>query len=404
MLGTRLAQGHRETAAEETLQTIVDVVGVSDADDGVVAILRRACELLGAERASLLRVLDGEVIEEAVYDRREGVRVRGWRDRLDRQEPLLEALSKGTAVVEAGRADGGVPGGSWSRPGSQSVILALGEQGSGSGFMVATRPVGPPPRDKAQNAVRALGDAALHALAGSRRYARARAASETMAGFLHLVVHDLRAPLTVLSGYFDLLRDGTFGAAPAAWDRPMELITSKLAETHRLIDDLLLAARLEAGELPSADMQIDLNDVIHRAAERAEPRAQLAGGHVEALPATAPVLVRADRFHVDRIVDNLVNNAIVYGGHSPAVRLSVDSSQPSPALRVQDSGIGISSDLHERIFDRFFRVNHDVPGTGFGLHVARSLAESCGGSLGIERSAPSEGSTFRLELPGAAAG
>jgi signal transduction histidine kinase len=112
-------------------------------------------------------------------------------------------------------------------------------------------------------------------------------------------------------------------------------------------------------------------------------------------------MARGDVFHVDRIVDNLINNALNYGGATPWVRLSVDPGDP-PAIRVEDHGVGISATLHQRIFDRFFRVDNNVPGTGFGLHVGRVLAEACGGSLSIERSAPGEGSVFRLELPSAA--
>jgi len=114
------------------------------------------------------------------------------------------------------------------------------------------------------------------------------------------------------------------------------------------------------------------------------------------------VNVVADRFQVDRIVDNLINNAISYGGPSPWVRLSVDPADP-PAIRVEDHGVGISAELHSRIFDRFFRIDTRVPGTGFGLHVGRVLAAACGGSLRLERSVPGEGSLFRLELPAAVA-
>jgi signal transduction histidine kinase len=226
--------------------------------------------------------------------------------------------------------------------------------------------------------------------------------SEAMMSFLNLVVHDLRAPLTVLSGYVELLRDGTFGEGPEAWRKPMEMIAAKLHETHRLVDDILTAARLESGASPLSLETLDLNEVIERAAGRSEGRAALAGARVETARHEHSVSVVADRFHVDRIIDNLINNAISYGGPSPWVGLSVDPAEP-PAIRVEDHGVGISAELHSRIFDRFFRIDNRVPGTGFGLHVARVLAEACGGSLRLERSVPGEGSLFRLELPAAVA-
>jgi signal transduction histidine kinase len=245
--------------------------------------------------------------------------------------------------------------------------------------------------------------ASLVALAlRSSRHTDTLVASEAMLSCLNLVVHDLRAPLTVLSGYVDLLRDGTFGEGPQAWDKPLEMIAAKISETHRLVDDILLAARLESGAVPVSVETLDLNDVIARAATRSEARAGLAGASIESVQNQRIVAVSADRFQVDRIVDNLINNAINYGGPSPWIRLSVDDAQP-PAVRVEDHGVGISSELHSRIFDRFFRIEDRVPGTGFGLHVGRVLAQACGGSLRVERSVPGEGSVFRLELPAAVA-
>jgi signal transduction histidine kinase len=236
----------------------------------------------------------------------------------------------------------------------------------------------------------------------SRLHSDSSVATEAMMSFLNLVVHDLRAPLTVLSGYVDLLRDGTFGDGPDAWRKPLEMIAAKLHETHRLVDDILLAARLESGVVPVSPETLDLNEVISRAAARSEARAGLAGARVEAMAHAGPVLAVADRFQVDRVVDNLINNAINYGGPTPWVGLSVDATEP-PAIRVEDHGVGVSPELHGRIFERFFRIDDRVPGTGFGLHVGRVLAEACGGALRLERSVLGEGSIFRLELPAASA-
>jgi signal transduction histidine kinase len=154
--------------------------------------------------------------------------------------------------------------------------------------------------------------------------------------------------------------------------------------------------------VPTTTAVLDLNDVIRRAGVRSQARAELAGATVETIPSATPVATCADTFHVDRILDNLINNAISYGGAAPWIRLSIDPSDP-PAVRVEDHGIGISAELHERIFDRFFRLESRVPGTGFGLHVGRVLAQACGGSLDVERSAPGQGSVFRLQLPSAVA-
>jgi signal transduction histidine kinase len=311
-------------------------------------------------------------------------------DQIHRVEPSASALGKALEVAESAQLVG--------------APLRIGEDdGAGSTSVGALLLVRDGPAPLADDECAFITDyASLVALAlQSSQHNGTHVAAEAMLSFLNLVVHDLRAPLTVLSGYVDLLRAGTFGDGPQAWEKPLEMIAGKLGETHRLVDDILLAARLESGAVPMRMETLDLNEVIARAAGRSEARVELARARIETVANPRPVVVSADRFQVDRVIDNLINNAINYGGLSPWIRLSVDDSLP-PAIRVEDGGVGISPELHSRIFDRFFRVDNRVPGTGFGLHVGRTLAEACGGSLRVERSVPGEGSVFRLELPAAA--
>ena len=384
---------------------LLDAVGSLDARSIIPSLLRRACEGVQADRATLLRVDGDDVIVEAVHDVDDRATLLNWRGPVRDQPLLVEAMRSAAVVVGGPVPSERLPAELSDALGdvrhSLVIPVCLAEQPEGF-LMVFRRHPRPFIHDDAAT-LQLLGNVALLALRNSRLYADAQAASQAMASFLSLIAHDLRAPLTVLGGYVDLLRDGTFGEAPQAWQKPMTTIMAKLHETQRLVDDIMLAARLDSGVIPCSPEVLDLNDVVVRAAARCEARALLSGARVETAPSPAPVAVIADRFHVDRIVDNLVNNAINYGGPSPWIRLSIDGSEP-PAVRVEDHGVGISPELHSRIFDRFFRVESQVPGTGFGLHVGRVLAESCGGSLGVERSVPGEGSVFRLQLPQAAAG
>ncbi|MEO8899386.1 MAG: ATP-binding protein [Candidatus Dormibacter sp.] len=384
------------------VDAVVDLAGSLDAHKKIPRVLQQVCAAVDGNRATLLRVEGDDVLVEGVHDVDSETILPDWRGRLDNHEMLLASLQSVDVVVGANvayehfppelkNAFAGV---------KHTIVLPLRSGDSVAGFLMVFRRHPRPFIHDDADTLEQLGRVALLALRNQRLYADAQAASEAMSSFLNLVVHDLRAPLTVLSGYVDLLREGTYGAPPAGWARPMELITAKLHELHRLVDDILLAARLESGAVPTTTAVLDLNDVVGRAAVRSQARAELAGATVETAPSPTPVAARADSFHVDRIVDNLINNAISYGGPAPWIRISVDPSQP-PAVRVEDHGVGISAELHERIFDRFFRLENRVPGTGFGLHVARVLAQACGGSLNVERSVPGEGSVFRLELPSA---
>lgn len=382
------------------VDVVVDLASSLDARKNIPRVLEQLCAAVDGNRATLLRLDGDEVVVEGVHDVDGETIVPDWRGRVDGNEMLLAARKSADVVVGGNVAVEQLPAELRGAVAGvkHTIILPLRSNDGVAGFLVVVRRHPRPFIHADVGALQQLGSVALLALRNSRLYADAQAASEAMSSFLNLVVHDLRAPLTVLSGYVDLLSQGTYGPPPAGWARPMELITAKLHELHRLVDDILLAARLESGAVPTTTELLDLNDVIQRAAVRSQARAELAGATVEAAPSPTIVAARADSFHVDRIVDNLINNAISYGGATPWIRISVDSSGP-PAVRVEDHGVGISAELHERIFDRFFRIETGVPGTGFGLHVGRVLAQACGGSLNVERSVPGQGSVFRLELP-----
>ena len=119
-----------------------------------------------------------------------------------------------------------------------------------------------------------------------------------------------------------------------------------------------------------------------------------------------PVYVNADREQLARIIDNLINNALTYTLGQPWVRLTV-SLDGGPGLILEDHGVGIAKDKHEKIFERFFRIDDPglgpQPGTGLGLFISRELSERHGGSLTLERSEVGKGSTFVLRLPAATA-
>jgi signal transduction histidine kinase len=381
----------------------VEVAGSLDARQIVDSVLSRACATSGASRASLLRIRGDDVVTEGVHDADGFPAALEWRHPLADQPLLARAAATGQPVLGGNLDLDGLP------PGlppafadvRQTMVLPLHLGDSVQGLLVVFRRQARPFIHDDATTLQLLGNLALLALRNSQVYEDARAASGAMASFLSLIAHDLRAPLTVLGGYLDLLLDGTFGDPPPSWEKPLRTINAKLSETQRLVDDIMLASRLENGVVPCTTTTLDLNEVVKGAAERVEGRAALAGATVETSPSQAPVRVRADAFHVDRVVDNLVNNAINYGGGSPWIRLAVDASGGPPAITVEDHGIGIAPELHGRIFERFFRVENHVPGTGFGLHVGRLLAEACGGSLRLQRSVPGAGSTFRLELPAA---
>jgi signal transduction histidine kinase len=236
----------------------------------------------------------------------------------------------------------------------------------------------------------------------SELYATAQESSRSKSEFLNMAAHELRTPLSVVSGYLALLAEGSLGEPPAGWKMPLDMLNSKTSELNRIVDDLLLASRMDVNSLPDRVSQFDLQLAVRGALARAEPRVQLLDAALTIDGDDTPILVQADPDHVGRILDNLINNALTYCVTTPRVTVTV-SNPEQPAIAVSDNGIGIPADKRELVFERFVRLDDQqigpVPGTGLGLYISRELARRHGGSLVLEESVLGKGSRFLLRLP-----
>ena len=237
----------------------------------------------------------------------------------------------------------------------------------------------------------------------ARLYAGARAASEAKTQFLHVAAHELRTPISVVTGYLAMLGDGSLGAAPDRWRRPLEILGGKARELNGIVTDLLEASRIEANALPLNSQLLDLRTIVEAAGERASPRANLMGGEIALKLSEEPVMVEADPQQLGRVLDNLLNNGLTYTQRKPRVVIDVSSETGQAVVRVSDNGAGIPEDERERIFERFHRTNDPAfrmaAGTGLGLFIARELANRHGGSLVVESSRLEKGSVFALAIP-----
>jgi len=237
----------------------------------------------------------------------------------------------------------------------------------------------------------------------SRLYTSAQLASEAKTRFLHMAAHELRTPITVLTGYLAMLSDGTLGAVPDGWRKSLEILVGKTRELNRIVADLLEASRIEANALPRNLSRIDLRGAVEDAKERALPRAGLLGAEIAAGMPADPLPVEADASQLGRIFDNLINNGLTYCMRAPRLSIDVSVEGDRTVVRVADNGVGIPEGERERVFERFHRTNEpafrNVPGTGLGLYISRQLAEAHGGSLVVESSTPGRGTVFALALP-----
>ena len=236
----------------------------------------------------------------------------------------------------------------------------------------------------------------------SRLYTAARMSNEAKSEFLRTAAHELRSPLSVLGGYLSLLSGGDLGNPPPKWVGPLEILTAKTWELNRIMDDLLEVSRLDGAVIPGRE-KLDLRRVVEAAVERARPRAGLGGGQVSMKFPDERVEVVADASQLGHLIDNLLNNALIYATRPARIVVRLSLEGPCAKIRVDDNGIGIPEGMREAVFEPFRRGQQpgfeNVPGTGLGLYISRELAIAHGGTLALQKSVVDEGSTFTLTLP-----
>lgn len=228
--------------------------------------------------------------------------------------------------------------------------------------------------------------------------------------FMAVAAHDLRAPLGLVRGTLEMLRDGRL-SGEARRETAMAQAESETGRMLTLVDDYLGAYAAESGALRVDRQRLDLGATAKAVAERHSP---LAAKKQQAISVDAPVgrvWVWADTGLLGQVADNFVSNALKFSAPETTVRLELLEAEGAGVARlaVVDEGPGISAEAQPRLFQKFGRLGHCTTGgessTGLGLAVAKRLAEAMSGRVGCESpvNADGTGAMFWVELPVAGA-
>ncbi len=233
-------------------------------------------------------------------------------------------------------------------------------------------------------------DMMLHSLDEARSETEATLARQRE--FVADASHELRTPLTSVLANLELLEETLHGEAR---DTAASALRSS-RRMRRLVADLLLLARADAGRV-APHRAVDLSDVVTDAASELEP---VAGDHEISVAAPRGLEIQGARDELHRLVLNLMENALRHTDPGTAVEASVERVNGEVVLAVEDDGPGIAPELHEKVFERFFRGEGDRSGSsGLGLSIVRAVADSHQGRVTLEPPLDGRGARFVVRFP-----
>lgn len=256
-----------------------------------------------------------------------------------------------------------------------------------------------------------LSDSAAIAIANAQLYNEVQRANLAKSDFVSFVAHELKNPMTSIKGYTELLAAGSVGQVNEMQANFLNTIRSNVERMSALVSDLNDNAKIEANRLRLDFKPVEVADVVDEVMRSTKRQVEDKRQTVELQLTPFLPAVWADRLRVGQVLTNLISNAHKYTPEGGNILVGAEATNnqwdPEGAKRVvhlwvKDNGIGISIEDQAKIFQRFFRSDdskaREVPGTGLGLNITKSLVEMQGGRIWFE-SQFRGGTTFHFTIP-----
>ena len=234
-------------------------------------------------------------------------------------------------------------------------------------------------------------------------FARQKRLEQDRRDLIAAVSHDLRTPLTSIRAMIEALADGVV-SDPATVNRYYTTIRSQIENLSGLINDLFELSQLETGQVKLQVEPINLNDLLSDVVESMQPQATAKEVSLQAIFSEDLPPIMAEFVKVQRVLNNLVQNAIRHTPTSGSVSLATKVVPQGVQVEVEDTGEGISAEDLPHIFDQFFRGeksrSRETGGSGLGLAIAKSIVEAHNGQIWVD-SQVGHGTRFSFILPAA---
>lgn len=219
--------------------------------------------------------------------------------------------------------------------------------------------------------------------------------------FLSVLSHELKAPLNAIDGYLHMIREKQFGNNVDAYTEMLDRSIERIKGMRQLILDLLDLTKIESGKPTQKLQQVDLRQIVQMAIDTNRPYAIQRDVDIY-LNTKSPVIMKADAGEIEIIMNNLISNAVKYNKAGGRVDCFIEKLPEAIRISVSDTGIGMSNEDAEKIFDDFVRIKNQetrgITGSGLGLSIVKKIVDMYKGSINVQ-SNPGQGTTFIITLP-----
>ena len=220
--------------------------------------------------------------------------------------------------------------------------------------------------------------------------------------FISTVSHELKTPLTSITGALGLMRNGIAGALTEQMQEILDIAYRNSERLGVLVTDILDIEKIDAGQVSYDMQQVDINLLISDCVASMQQYSNDLGVTLKVCGEAEDPAFIGDPTRLTQVMTNLISNGVKFSKSGQQVKISAESTEDTIIFSVMDQGEGIPEELQEKIFTRFFRANsaddRHSGGTGLGLSICQPIVEAHGGTITVE-SSPGEGSTFTVRIP-----
>lgn len=223
---------------------------------------------------------------------------------------------------------------------------------------------------------------------------------ESQKSFVANVSHELKTPMTSISGFVDGMLDGTI--PPEEEKKYLTIVSAEVKRLSRMVVSMLNLSKIEAGEIQLNAREYDISKQIFDTLLNFEKSIEEKKIEIEGFEDMGEVTVNADKDLIQQVIYNLIDNAVKFTPECGYIRVFAHRNEESTVVSIRNSGAGISQDEISRIFERFYKVDksrsYDVKGVGLGLYIVKTIINMHDGGISAN-SKPGEYTEFSFEIP-----